>query len=247
MTLSANVLGTFLKDFERLKGLSARSTSHEIGEAVGIVRKFIWKDDNLDKLRSAIGGYSNKCTIETETLDPKVTIGASTLARYKVLIPYLAVLPSLGPIRTYTAVEYARGNPVDLVQGAVPREMDLDTYRTEPFVVVDGLWISRGDLVSYFAYEVGHLHWELTIPDKVRAQKIKDAGKLTFAAGLIGDLSFAWTGNSNWQPAQLQERLQLSTDHEINTLLLLQIIFEILHSASVAEMVVDATKLTKVK
>lgn len=38
----------------------------------------------------------------------------------------------------------------------------------------------------------------------------------------------------------LQERLQLSAHHGISTLLLLQIIHELVHSSSVVEMVIDA-------
>ena len=55
MPISSKALDVFLKNFERLRSLSFRSSSHEIGEAVGIVRKLIWNDDNLNKIRTSIG------------------------------------------------------------------------------------------------------------------------------------------------------------------------------------------------
>ena len=73
----------------------------------------------------------------------------------------------------------------------------------------------------------------------MRQQKIKDAGKLNFAAALIGDVAFMWTGNSKWETDQVQHRIQLGAEHEISTLLLLQIIHEIVHAGDVADMVVD--------
>src|SRR6187431_2651105 len=139
MPLSANAQNVFLENFKRLRSLSASSSSHEIGEAVGIVRKFIWKDDNLNKLRKSLGGYADECRIEVEGLDPKVSVDPASLAKYKVLIPYLSVLPGLGIVRTYIAARHTPGDPTSFVQGTLAKSLDLDRYREEPFVVVDGL------------------------------------------------------------------------------------------------------------
>ena len=238
MTLSDRALETFLDDYKRIRSLSVQASAYEIGQCCSIARKFIWPGDNLDKLRKHLG-YADECHIEAEVVDT-ARVAAAALDKYHVLIPHLAILP-LGPVRTYIALRHKPGEAVDVVQGTVSALLNLESYFKDPFVVVDSAWISRGDLISHFAYEMGILHWELTIKDVARQQKINLAGKLQFGAEMVGDLSFAWSGAS--VPVdKTEEHIKLSLTHEIKTLLLLQILHELVHSSSVAEMVVDVMK-----
>lgn len=232
MPPSAAALKTFAEDYRTLSGLSRESSSYDLGRASGLIRKFIWPKEGADVIRSALG-MSGGTTIDLQQFDKPVA--AATALRAHLIIPHLAVLPE--PIGSYYAIPLQKGVSTQYQAGTVPKTLGLPAYCAAPFVLIDGEWITRQELVSHFAYDAGHVHYQLTLGTLDQQARIRSAGKLQLPNAMLrDDMGFFWVGPGGENGRDL---MLLGDRYEIRELLLLQIVKEVVNAPSVTELVVE--------
>ena len=232
MPLSPSALRTFAEDYRVLSATSRDTRSYELGRASGLLRKFIWPTEGADAIRAQLG-IPGQTVIQIQQFTQPVA--ADTVARAHLIIPHLSVLSAA--VSSYYAIPVERGRGLEFQSGTVSKVLDLAAYCDEPFASIDGTWITRRHVVSYFAYEAGHVHHQLTLGAAALQAKIRSVGKLQLPNGMVrDDMGFFWVGPGGDAGRAL---MLLGEKYEIRELLLLQVIVEVVNAPSVTELVVE--------
>lgn len=226
---------TFVYDCERLFLLTFDNSEYEINQICLAVRKLL-----IDK--PGIMGFWNsffqeKFKLLSATSSDK--FDAEYLKKVKLYIPLLDILPSV-VITNYTSIKLNEDqgpNTYSVRSSEIKiNQVSIDKYLSEDFLVLDGKYITRKDILEYIAYGIGAIHYNIR-QDKLDI--IKAVNKLNFfyAMGLEKPDSMFFFGQSFRTPedkARLKDNpefskflLTLGDRHSFETLMALQIVHEI--------------------
>jgi hypothetical protein len=234
---------TFVYDLEKLASLSFDSPEYDITQAAIVLRKFLLDNSGV----VAISNSLQKEKVRFLSINLSQRLDQPYLDEVKMHLPVLSVLPIVS-ITNYTAIKLFNkdGSPkrtFDTRNSSVEaRQASLATYLGEDYLVLDSEYLSRKDLIEYMCYGKGAVHFGV---DDKKIQRLIRIKNLTFnyAMGSTSpDSILSWAVSFHTPELEKQYldtpelskfMMQLGDRHTFQALMQLQIIFEIVRSASV--------------
>ncbi len=229
------LIETFVYDCERLFLLTFDNTEYEINQTCLTVRKLLIDTPGIMGFWNSF--FQEKFKLLSAT--PTDKFDSQYLEQVKLHIPLLDILPTV-VITNYTSIklnEKKGPNTYSIRSLEVKINLlSIDKYLSEDFLVLNGSYITRKDILEYVAYGTGAIHYNIR-QDKL--DRIKAVNKLNFfyAMGIEKPDSMFFFAQSFRTPED-ESRLKdtpefskflmtLGDRHSFESLMTLQIIHEI--------------------
>jgi hypothetical protein len=176
--LDVKHLETFVYDYERLRAIHFQNSEYDINQMSIIIRKLLldasgvlnfWPHFSSDKLRLFSLNHSEQ-------------FEARLLSNIKLHIPMLNVLPIVVITNYFSIRSDHFFGPNASRQVKYPEilhsEVNIERYLNESYIVVDGEFINRRDIIEFVCYGVGAVHYGVKGSKIERLKKVK---KLSFS------------------------------------------------------------------
>lgn len=233
--INIEAIQVFYHDFKKLTEINFDSSEYEIKSACLILRKLLVDNVNINNIWKEIGNegriYLTDVVLSKE-FDTKYQSGIN------IYIPFLNIIPN-HVINHYLNIHVDKIIKDKTAYLPDFPQLILDRSKIGKYIngkiIVGKQYITRKDIIEFVCYEQGYIH--LTV-DQNKVDKIKAIKNLRFDKAIDKDLMFMWhdsdlSSNPNIDAVDL---VKLGEKHHFETLIILQIIKDIVLSKDVMQL-----------
>lgn len=234
-------LETFVYDIEKISLLNFNTSEYDINQTAVILRKLLIDSNGI----VSIWKFLFKEKFKLLSLTPAEEFDPSFISKLKLHIPFIDILPI---IRIYNYFAIRANNLQDLKDTTIEypeikhSSVNISQYISENYIMVDSKFISRKDIIEFLCYGKGAVHYGV---EKKKVDRLSNVKKLNFTFAMGEKKADAlFTFKLSYRSAEEEKKyrdhpdftkfmVQLGNKHSFETLMQLQIGYEILNSPDV--------------